>query len=88
MENNEYYNGIFLYVYDKNNLIACTYKFDYKKKKHNFYCINLENERNKGIFIPYDFTDIKFIYINCMNEEDIDIITNNIYIIVFVGHTH
>ena len=49
------------------------------KKNHNLYCINLENERNKGIFIPYDLTDIKFIYMNGMNEEDIDIITNNIY---------
>ena len=62
MENNKYYNSIFSYVYDKNNLIACTYKFDLKKK-NNLYCINLENERNKEIFIPYDLTDIKFIYI-------------------------
>ena len=86
MENNKYDNSIFSYVYDKKNLIACTYKFDYKKKNNNFCCINLENEINKGIFILYDFIDTKFIYINYMNEEDIEIIIQ--YLIIFVGHTH
>jgi len=60
-------------------ILVCTFKFNYNKKNNNFCCINLENERNKGVFIPYDLIDTKFIYISYMNEEDIEIITNKIY---------
>ena len=55
--------------------------YDCLPKDHEFLCIGLENEKNKGVHIPIhsDALNKSNIHIIYMNEEDIEIITNKIY---------
>ena len=71
MENYYYYYEMF----NKHSIAVHTPKIkNCLKKDHQFLCIDLENERNKDLHIPFNHLNKSYIHIDYMNGEDIEII--------------